>query len=97
MSTVEHRPEQRQFILDTEEGRGELEYQQTKDGNLVIAHTEVPQKAEGKGYGSALVKAALEYAKENDLKVMPLCPYAASYIKRHRQEYGDMLTAGFNV
>lgn len=68
-----------------------------KDGRIVLSHTEVPKAMEGQGVGSKLAKAAFAYAKENELKVMPLCPFMASYVRRHRDEYASMLAPGFNV
>lgn len=68
-----------------------------KDGRIVLSHTEVPKAMEGQGVGSKLAKAAFAYAKENELKVMPLCPFMASYLRRHRDEYAGMLASGFNV
>ena len=38
---------------------------------------------------------AFSYAKENSLKVMPLCPFMASFVRRHRDEYANMLAPGF--
>ena len=37
-----------------------------------------------------MVKAALEYAKEEGLKVVPQCPFVRSYIERHK-EYESLL------
>ena len=65
-------------------------------GLIVYNHTEVPKNLEGQGIASQLARTALEYAKSNDLKIMPLCPYVATYIRRH-PEYKTLLRAGFNV
>ena len=49
-----------------------------------LAHTEVPPKVtQGKGYANQLAKAALEYAKQNQLKVIPACKFVRAYLKRH--------------
>jgi predicted GNAT family acetyltransferase len=39
--------------------------------------------------GSALAKHVLDYARENKLRVMPLCPFIKAYIDRH-PEYADI-------
>ena len=65
-------------------------------GLIVYSHTEVPKNLEGQGIASQLARTALEYARSNDLKVMPLCPYVATYIRRH-PEYKALLRAGFSV
>ena len=56
---------------------------------LLIPHTEVPRSAEGRGYGSALMKGVLEHARAHGLKVRPLCSFAADYMRRH-PEYEEL-------
>ena len=53
--------------------------------NIVFTHTEVADALEGQGVGSKLARTALEYARDHDLKVIPLCPFVAAYIRRHSQ------------
>ncbi|UAY51501.1 GNAT family N-acetyltransferase [Ferruginibacter albus] len=60
------------------------------DGGIAFLHTEVPPELEGKGIASSLAKHVLEYSKTNNLKVLPLCPYINTYIKRH-QEYESLV------
>lgn len=51
---------------------------------ITLIHTKVPPELEGRGLGSKLVKAALDYAKDNELKAIPECPFVASYIERRQ-------------
>jgi len=60
------------------------------DRGMILPHTVVPEAFEGKGVGSALAKAALGYARDHDLKVIPLCPFIAGYIKKH-PEWNDVV------
>lgn len=85
-------------INNTDDGRFEIhlgddvayaEYRLLKTG-ILFPHTEVPSAFEGKGVGSKLVRTALDYAREHSQAVMPVCPFFASYIKRH-EEYQDLL------
>jgi uncharacterized protein len=77
------------FEIDTDGGRAFVEY--IIDGDeITFTHTEVPKEAEGKGIASALVAAALAYARESKLRVIPKCAYVTSWLKRHR-EYDDIL------
>ncbi len=56
------------------------------DGNqITFTHTEVPPAVEGRGIGTSLVKAALDYAREHALQVVPECPFVASFIQSHPQ------------
>ena len=60
----------------------ELGYRLRGD-RLVILHTEVPAELEGRGLGGALVTAALDRAARDGLTVVPLCPFARGWLKRH--------------
>jgi len=76
------------------EVEGSIAFIQYKlDGNLlVLIHTEVPPVLEGKGAGSAIVQKALQYAKDNHYKIVPLCPFVQSYLKRHK-EWNDIIAS----
>ena len=49
---------------------------------LLIKHTEISPGHEGKGFGSQLLRHILEDARRRGRGVIPVCPYAAAYIKR---------------
>ena len=69
-----------------------LNYKQ--EGNCItFIHTEVPDELAGRGVGSALAKAGLEYARERALQVIPRCAFVGSYIKRH-PEFANLLASG---
>jgi predicted GNAT family acetyltransferase len=58
--------------------------------NLTVYHTEVVPEAEGHGYAKQLLDAMVAYARENNLKVIPLCPYVHAQFKRHPNDYADI-------
>ena len=60
---------------------------------LVLRHTQVPPTLEGKGLAAKLARTALDFARANHLRVVPLCPYVSSFIRKHR-EYQDLVSAG---
>lgn len=97
MSEIRNNEEKKRFEYQVAGHTAIADYILTKDGRIVLTHTEVPKSMEGQGIGSKLAKAAFTYAKENELKVMPLCPFMASFVRRHRDEYADMLAPGFSV
>lgn len=71
---------------------GFLTYQ--VDGAVVtMPHTEVDSAYEGRGVGSTLVASALDSVRASEGKVVPTCPFVASYISRH-SEYQDLLAEG---
>ena len=61
-----------------------------RDGAMILPHTVVPDAFSGKGVGSQLAKAALGYAREQGLEVVPTCPFIAGYIERH-PDYQDLV------
>jgi uncharacterized protein len=66
-----------------------LEYRWLR-GSMVLMHTLVPATNRLKGVGSALVKYVLDYAREQNLKVIPYCPFVVKYLKDH-PEYNDIV------
>ncbi|WP_298653781.1 GNAT family N-acetyltransferase [uncultured Proteiniphilum sp.] len=55
---------------------GKMTYVRAGEKRLIIDHTEVRPEYAGKGVGKQLVVAAVEYARDNDMKILPLCPFA---------------------
>ncbi len=53
--------------------------------NFVITHVGVHPELRGQGIAAKITQAGLEYARVNSLKVIPLCSYAAAYIRRNPQ------------
>lgn len=53
--------------------------------NFVITHVGVFPEHRGQGVAGKIVEAGLEYAKQNALRVVPMCSYAAAYIRRNPQ------------
>jgi hypothetical protein len=60
------------------------------EGVLTIMHTEVPKEFNGRGIGSRFVRGIFDIARAQGLKVRPLCPFAAAYMDKHADEYGDL-------
>ena len=59
---------------------------------LELHHTEVPAALQGLGLAGLLVQAALDWARENQLGVLPSYSYVASYMKRHPQTQDLLVT-----
>jgi predicted GNAT family acetyltransferase len=66
-----------------------LEYT-LRDDTITLVHTEVPAELEGRGFGSQLARAGLEYARKKEFKVLPVCEFVAGFIERHA-EYQDLV------
>lgn len=87
---VVHNEEAHQFELDVEGLRALLSYRQFPD-RIVLVHTEVPGPLEGRGLAAKLARTALDFARANHLRVVPACPYVASFLRKH-SEYQDLLS-----
>lgn len=59
-----------------------------RDGELIVYHTEV--KTEGKGDAKKLLAAMTAYARENGMKVRPLCPYVHAQFERQAPAFDDI-------
>ena len=86
---VSHNPAAGLFEIRTESGTAFLRYVH-EGADLDLLHTDVPDPLEHHGYGSALAEAALGFAKTEGLKVIPSCPFVASYVTKH-PEYADLI------
>jgi predicted GNAT family acetyltransferase len=59
-------------------------------GTVVLVHTDVDPAFEGRGLGSRLVAGALDDLRERGLKVVPLCPFVARFVRR-QPGYADLV------
>jgi uncharacterized protein len=59
-------------------------------GAVVFVHTEVEPELEGLGLGGRLVAGALEDIRARGLRLVPVCPFVTSYLRRH-PEYADLV------
>jgi predicted GNAT family acetyltransferase len=80
------------LIRNEEDGRFEMVvnghfsfilYEMMKDNIINLYHTEVDPALAGKGISNVLVQRTLEYCRQNDLRVLPTCPFITGYILRH--------------
>ena len=88
---IEDNPAQHRFEADLGDGTFAIAEYELFPDRIVFTHTEVPPQHEGRGIGSALIRFALGSARQRGLKVIPVCPFFAAYIRRHAEEQ-DLLT-----
>lgn len=70
------------IVYENNEEAGEMTFTWAGKEKIIIDHTGVEEKFEGQGFAKQLVMAGVEYARENDLKIIPLCPYAKRRFER---------------
>lgn len=73
-----------------------IEYIKNNNGEIYLTHTEVPIELGGRGIGSELVKQVLEDIEKQGLRLVPLCPFVASYIQKH-PEWKRIVMKGINM
>ena len=57
---------------------------------LTVFHTEVSTEAEGKGLAKKMLEAMVSYAREHQMRVVPLCPFVHAQFKRNPDKYKDL-------
>lgn len=87
---IEHGSKGAFIIKENNERLAEMTYSKAGDKLIIIDHTEVSDVLRGKGAGKQLVQAAVEYARSNQLKILPLCPFAKAVFDK-TPEFTDVL------
>jgi predicted GNAT family acetyltransferase len=77
------------FELEEQGALAYADYRRTADGRLVLPHVEAAPSLRGTGAAGRLMEGVLAIARADGLKVVPLCGYAAAYIRRH-PEHNDL-------
>lgn len=83
---VQDNPEKHRFEIDLGDGSLAIAQYRLAPGIITFTHTEVPPQHGGKGIATRLVRYALASARQRALKVIPICPFFAAYIRNHPEE-----------
>ncbi len=92
---IKHKENDKRGMFYMEDDKGitsELTYSKQDNGVLVIDHTQTRSNLEGNGLASKLLKRSVEYARENNYKIDPLCPFAEVQFDQNK-EYRDVLAS----
>lgn len=81
---VIHNAEKDRFETWIDNELSKLDYLLDED-TIVMTHVGVYPEHRGQGVAGKLVEVALNHAEKNSLRVIPMCPYVAAYIRRHPQ------------
>lgn len=90
MSHVRQNPALSRFELDAD-GHTAFASYKLSDGVLLMTHTETPPALRGRGIGERLVLGALGQARQQGLKVNPLCSFVRFVISKH-PEFQNLTT-----
>jgi predicted GNAT family acetyltransferase len=91
---VEHDERGNRFFVHFADEDAELAYSRIGPRLIDLQHTYVPESARGQGVAEALAEAAFAYAREQDLRVVPSCPFVRSWL-RHHVEQRDLLDPAY--
>lgn len=86
---VIHDKDKFQFIISIDDKEAYVDYYIEKQ-KMNLYHTYTHPDLRGKGLAAQVVKAALKFAKKNNLKVIPACSYVQSFIAKN-DEYKELV------
>ena len=86
---VIHEPDNNRFVIYADGSEALVEYKMIDD-TIDLYHTFTDPALRGKGLAAHVVRAAFEFAKKNNLKVIPTCSYVQSFVRRY-DEYKDLV------
>ena len=86
--TVQDNADASQFELTLDGSPAGFLTYELRPGAIALLHTEIDPAFEGRGLGTALIRAALESARERGLKVLPYCPFVKAHLAKHPEENG---------
>lgn len=87
--TIQLQLDQNRFMISVEDWECVLEFR--LDGRTAsFDSVRVPSAVGGQGIAGRLTRHALDWARDQNLKVIARCPYVASWIERH-PDYADLL------
>lgn len=78
------------YVGDVNAPLAGMYYHMVSPKKMIIDHTEVSDELRGKNVGYQLVKASVDYARANNIKIVPVCPFAKSVFQK-REELRDVL------
>jgi uncharacterized protein len=82
-AVVEHRENRSRFTVRTPSGLAYISYERPDDRTIDLQHTVVPEADRGRGVGASLVEAAVNHARENELRVIATCPFVKAWLEKH--------------
>jgi uncharacterized protein len=87
---IRHDTAAHRFIGETPSGHAVLAYAPAASGALELYSTYVPASERGRGLGGQLVEAAVNFAREQGVAIIPTCWYVAQWISAH-PEHQDLI------
>ncbi|MFF1649394.1 GNAT family N-acetyltransferase [Streptomyces sp. NPDC058240] len=86
---VERIDEKHRYAIQVDGTTAGFTVYRDRDGQRVFYHTEIDDAFAGQGLASVLVTEALNDVRRSDMRIVPVCPYVAKYLKKH-DEFADI-------
>lgn len=94
--SVKDNTERKQFEYNVDGHTAWVEYILNSSGMIFLTNTEVPKPIRGRGLSFQMIGQVLQIVEERGLKLVPLCPTVAEFIRRN-PEWKRLLAENFNV
>lgn len=79
------------YVGDSEEKPlAEMVFLMSENNTITIDHTNIAEALSGQGVGKLLLKDLVDWARQENKKIIPVCPYAKAQMEKNK-EYHDML------
>lgn len=85
MITINHEDDKKHGRFSLNENglfAGEMTYTWAGESMLIIDHTGIEEGHNGKGFGKKLLMQVVDFARDNDVKILPLCPFAKASFQK---------------
>lgn len=86
----------RQFELEVGDNMARIEYA-LQDRKIFLTKYEMPEDMEDQGFRDIFIKAVFEEVKNRNINLVPTSPEIASFMRKNRKAYKELLPVGINI
>ena len=90
MTDVQDNPGRGRFEITVDGAVGGFASYRERDGLVIVTHSEIDPAFRGRGLGSQLAAGTLDLLRDRGARVVPACPFFASYVADHH-DWDDIL------
>jgi uncharacterized protein len=94
---VRDNPEESRYELRVDERLAGFAQYRIDGQRMTIFHAEVDPEFGGQGLGSRLAAESLQDVRRRGLVLIPRCPFIVSYVRRHADDYLDLVAPGLRA
>jgi hypothetical protein len=92
----EHDVERGQFDAVVGGNRALITYRSNREGKIFLVLTETDAPLEGTDVTEKLILHVFDHIRENGMRMIPICPYIKTYLKRHTKHM-DIVVSGLSL